>query len=67
MLLTHSFQLFMKKQCKNLMNVSNSFSFTDGSTSSNTSVENYTATQASQEGKILIISSFLTLSIYLAS
>ena len=45
----------MKKQYKHFMNVSISFSFTGGSTSSNTSFENYTATQASQEGKILII------------
>ena len=48
----------MKKQDKNFMNVSISFSVADGSTSSNTSFENYTATQASQEGKMLIISFF---------
>ena len=40
------------------MKVSVSFSCTDGYTSSNTSFDNYTATQASQEAKILIIGMF---------
>ena len=40
------------------MNVSISFSFKDGCTSSNTSFENHTAKQLSQEGKILIIGIF---------
>ena len=45
---TDSFELYMKKQYKHFMNVSIPFSFKGGSSSSNTSLENYTATEASQ-------------------